>query len=54
MSTTSLRCLVLKGNSLRDDGVRILAEALEENLVLEELDISLNEITPVGSACKIY
>ena len=30
--------------------MKILAEALEENIVLEELDISLNEVTPVGSA----
>ena len=50
--THSLRVLNIRGNSIRDEGARILAEALEENLTIEEFDVSLNEITPIGARCN--
>lgn len=44
----------LKGNGIRDEGLEVLSKALLDNHILEELDISLNEITPIGNILLIY
>ena len=46
--TQTLQSLHLRGNALKDEGLEMLAEAIRENKSLEELDVSINEITPVG------
>lgn len=51
-STKCLRSLNVKGNSIRDEGLIYLAEAIRKNFSLEELDISLNDITPIGISGK--
>ena len=50
----SLISLNLKGNAIRDEGLEIIALALEENVSLESLNISLNEITPFGIQSKDF
>ena len=50
--THTLKYLNIKGNCIRDEGAKVLADALEENLTIEELDVSLNEITPIGCECN--
>ena len=50
--THSLRVLNIRGNCIRDEGAQILSDALQENLTIEELDVSLNEITPIGARCN--
>ncbi len=43
--------MIIRGNSIQDEGLDLLSEALLDNNYLEELDISANKITPVGIAC---
>lgn len=38
----------MKGNSIKDEGVQLLMDALDYNESIRVLDISLNEITPIG------
>ena len=45
---TTLKVLSIKGNWICDDGALFLAEILKENHLLKELDISYNEIGPIG------
>lgn len=52
-ATKCLKSLNVRGNSIRDEGLIYLAEAIRKNFSLEELDISLNEITPIGISCII-
>lgn len=40
--------LNLRGNGIRDRGLEILAEAINDSETLEELDIALNDLTPEG------
>jgi Ran GTPase-activating protein (RanGAP) involved in mRNA processing and transport len=40
--------LNLRGNNIRDEGLQVLSQAILQNETLEELDISLNDLTPVG------
>ena len=44
----TLRVLSIKGNFIGDEGVAYIAEALENNKQLQELDVSFNEIGPKG------
>ncbi len=47
-ANNSLRMLSIKGNFIGDEGAGYIAEALENNKLLQELDISFNEIGPKG------
>ena len=47
-SAHNLIYLNLKGNAIRDEGLELLSSALLSTNYLEELDISVNEITPIG------
>jgi len=45
---STLELLNIKGNIIGDDGCVFLAKALVGNKALKDLDISLNEIGPMG------
>ncbi|CAD8044842.1 unnamed protein product [Paramecium primaurelia] len=45
---SGLVSLNLKGNQIRDEGIQVLSAAIYESESLQELDISLNDITPDG------
>lgn len=47
-NSNTLISLNLRGNSIRDEGLEHIADALFDNQILEELDISMNEITSNG------
>ncbi len=51
-NSNSLVSLNLRGNSIRDEGLEHIADALQDNQTLEELDISMNEITSNGISGK--
>lgn len=42
--------LSIKGNYIADEGAACIAKALEDNKVIQELDVSFNEIGPQGFA----
>ena len=44
----SLEVLNIKGNIIGDDGLILIAQSLRDAPSLKDLDISLNEIGPVG------
>jgi len=46
----TLRMLSVKGNFIGDEGAAYIAESLENNKIMQELDISFNEIGPKGFA----
>lgn len=52
-SAKNLIYLNLKGNAIRDEGLEMLSQALLNANYLEELDISVNEITPIGISSQI-
>lgn len=52
--SNTIRSLNIRGNAIRDEGAECLAEALLRNGQIEELDISLNEITPLGQARRYF
>ena len=51
-NSKTLISLNLRGNLIKDEGLDHIADALFYNQILEELDISLNEITPNGISSK--
>jgi len=48
ISNGTLRVLSIKGNYITDEGAGYIAKALEHNKVIQELDISFNEIGTRG------
>ena len=44
----TLQVLSMRGNGMGDDGAIYLSEALRDNRVIHELDISFNEIGIIG------
>jgi hypothetical protein len=49
----TLKMLSIKGNFIGDEGAGYLAEALESNKFLQELDVSFNEVGPNGFAILV-
>ncbi|EGR31503.1 hypothetical protein IMG5_107210 [Ichthyophthirius multifiliis] len=47
----SLQYINLKGNGIGDEGFLMICEVLNDNYILEELDVSLNEISSAGIKC---
>lgn len=50
MDSKSLQKLDVSGNSLGDDGLRILLRAICDHTSLTDLRISYNDISPLGAA----
>jgi hypothetical protein len=44
IANSTLRVLSIKGNYITDEGAGCIAKALEKNKVIQELDVSFNEI----------
>ncbi len=49
-ANVTLKMLSIKGNFIGDEGAGYIAEALEKNKIMQELDVSFNEIGPKGFA----
>eukprot|EP00826_Nyctotherus_ovalis_P040438 TRINITY_DN3991_c0_g10_i1.p2 TRINITY_DN3991_c0_g10~~TRINITY_DN3991_c0_g10_i1.p2 ORF type:complete len:110 (+),score=34.98 TRINITY_DN3991_c0_g10_i1:306-635(+) len=43
----------MKGNFIGDEGLSLVASALENNKIMQEIDVSFNEIGPIGFSSLI-